>query len=66
MGGRHDGVRLTDDDAFRELGAGRPVCSPAEPRYETVAEPARALIPEHRQTSGEVTLDERPEMLVEQ
>jgi len=31
-----------------------------------VAEPARALIPEHQRTGGEVALDERPEILVEQ
>lgn len=35
------------------------------PRYETVAEPAREMITEHRQTGGEVTLNERPEVFVE-
>ncbi len=34
-------------------------------QYETVAEPARELIAEHRETSGEATLDQRPELFVE-
>lgn len=34
-------------------------------QYETVAEPARELIAEHRETSGEATLDLRPELFVE-
>lgn len=34
-------------------------------QYETVAEPARELIAEHRATSDEATLDQRPELFVE-
>jgi len=39
--------------------------STSKPRYETVAEPARELIAEHRHSSGEATLDHRPELFVE-
>ena len=41
------------------------VLSLLNPRYETVEEPARELIAEHRETSGEATLDRRPELFVE-
>lgn len=48
------------------LGVGKTsVLSLLEPRYETVAEPARELIAEHRRATGETTLDHRPEMFVE-
>lgn len=48
------------------LGVGKTsVLSLLEPRYETVAEPARDLIAEHRKTTGEATLDRRPELFVE-
>jgi len=48
------------------LGVGKTsVLSLLKPRYETVAEPAREVIAEHRHTSGEATLDHRPELFVE-
>lgn len=48
------------------LGVGKSsVLSFLEPKYETVAEPARELISEHRETTGEATLDHRPELFVE-
>jgi predicted ATPase len=48
------------------LGVGKTsVLSLLKPRYETVAEPARELIAEHRKTTGEATLDHRPELFVE-
>ena len=48
------------------LGVGKTsVLSLLSPRYETVAEPARELIAEHRETSGEATLDQRPGLFVE-
>lgn len=48
------------------LGVGKTsVLSFLEPVYETVAEPARELIAEHRETSGEASLDRRPELFVE-
>ncbi len=48
------------------LGVGKTsVLSLLKPRYETVAEPARELIAEYRNTSGEPTLDHRPELFVE-
>jgi predicted ATPase len=48
------------------LGVGKTtVLSLLNPRYETVGEPARELIAEHRETSGEATLDQRPELFVE-
>ncbi|MGA7282121.1 MAG: ATP-binding protein [Acidimicrobiia bacterium] len=34
-------------------------------QYETVAEPARELVSEHRETSDDATLDQRPELFVE-
>jgi predicted ATPase len=48
------------------LGVGKTsVLSILKPRYQTVAEPARELIAEHRDTSGDTTLDHRPERFVE-
>jgi predicted ATPase len=48
------------------LGVGKTsVLSLLKPRYETVAEPARELIAEHRKSTGEATLDHRPELFVE-
>lgn len=48
------------------LGVGKTsVLSLLKPRYETVAEPARELIAEHRNATGETTLDHRPELFVE-
>lgn len=47
------------------LGVGKTsVLSQLEPRYELVAEPARELIAEHRNTSGTM-LDRQPELFVE-
>lgn len=34
-------------------------------QYETVAEPARELIAQHRETSDDVSLDQQPELFVE-
>jgi len=48
------------------LGVGKTtLLSLLNARYETVGEPARELITEHRKTSGEATLDQRPELFVE-
>lgn len=48
------------------LGVGKTsVLSLLSPRYETVAEPARELISEHRDASGESTLDHLPALFVE-
>lgn len=48
------------------LGVGKTsVLSLLQPRYETVAEPARELIDEHRNATGEATLDHRPELFLE-
>lgn len=48
------------------LGVGKTsVLSLLSPRYETVAEPARELIAEHRATGDDVTIDQRPELFVE-
>ncbi|HSJ71178.1 MAG TPA: AAA family ATPase [Acidimicrobiia bacterium] len=48
------------------LGVGKTsVLSLLEPRYTTVAEPARNLIAEHRQATGEASLDHRPELFVD-
>jgi predicted ATPase len=48
------------------LGVGKSsVLSLLNPRYETVGEPARELIAEHRKASVAATLDQRPELFVE-
>lgn len=48
------------------LGVGKTsVLSLLKPRYATVAEPARELIAEHRETNSEAMLDQRPELFVE-
>jgi predicted ATPase len=48
------------------LGVGKTsVLSLLKHRYETVAEPARALIPEHRNATSEATLDHRPGLFVD-
>ncbi len=47
------------------LGVGKTsVLSLLSPKFKTVAEPARELITEHRETSGEPPLDQQPELFV--